>query len=141
MTANRDDEQVNEVLQRCVEWAENQNDIRGLALVGSYALGNAGAASDVDLILLTTSPKEYVERDAWIEQLGIGELIGTRSWGAIIERRLRTPADLEVDIGIGQPAWASTTPIDPGTANVVSHGMRVLQDPDGLLGELVRRLA
>lgn len=135
-----EEEQVEALLRHIAKWAESRADIRGLALVGSHARGNAAATSDLDLILLTTSPKEYVERDAWIEQLGIGALIGTRIWGAITERRLRTPADLEVDIGIGQPAWASITPIDPGTAGVVTDGMRVIHDPDGLLSELLQSL-
>lgn len=140
MARDTDDEQVDQLLRCILEWADSRTDIRAVGVVGSYARGTAAAASDLDIILLTTTPTEYVEREEWVEQLGIGALIATRNWGAITERRLRTPGKLEVDIGIGQPVWASTTPVDEGTAKVVNDGMRVIHDPDGLLRELVKRL-
>jgi Nucleotidyltransferase domain len=45
---------VERLLERAVAWARRQPDIRGLALVGSWARGNARADSDVDLVVLTT---------------------------------------------------------------------------------------
>jgi hypothetical protein len=35
------------------------------------------------------------------------------------------------------PDWASVTPIDPGTRRVAGEGLRVVHDPEGLLGRLV----
>jgi hypothetical protein len=76
-----------------------------------------------------------VECDGWAREIG-GRSVGTRDWGAITERRLVLPSGLELDVGIGRPAWARTDPPDPGTLSVVRDGITVLHDPDGLLAEL-----
>jgi hypothetical protein len=34
-------------------------------------------------------------------------------------------------------SWASTSPVDPGSARVAADGLVALYDPDRLLGELV----
>ena len=65
------------------------------------------------------------------------------SWQSIGRERSGA-SGLEVELDVGTPAWASVDPVDPGTRKVVSDGMRVLHDPDGLpagLVEAVRRSA
>jgi Nucleotidyltransferase domain len=47
---------VGELLERATAWARRRPDIRGLALVGSWARGSARTDSDVDLVVLTTDP-------------------------------------------------------------------------------------
>lgn len=118
-------------------WASARPDVRAVAMVGSYARGLATADSDVDFVVLTADPETYVEDDEWIGSLDEGNLIATKSWGAITERRLRRPNGLEIEVGIGQPTWAAVDPVDPGTARVVRDGMRIVYDPDGLLQRLV----
>lgn len=53
------------------------------------------------------------------------------------ERRARPRSGFEVELGLTTPAWASTTPVDPGTAGVVIGGCVPIVDPDGLLERLV----
>lgn len=48
-------------LQSVIEWAKNEPDLMALALVGSYARGEASPESDVDLILLLRNPKEHLK--------------------------------------------------------------------------------
>lgn len=110
--------------------------MRALALVGSWARGAARPDSDVDLVLLTDRVATYVEDDHWITEIGAVALIRTESWGAITERRVALPSGLEVEVGVGRPAWAATAPIDAGTRRVVHGGLRILHDPDGLLAAL-----
>jgi hypothetical protein len=43
---------------------------------------------------------------------------------------------LEVEVGIAEPVWAATDPVDPGTRRVVTDGLRILHDPDGRLAAL-----
>jgi predicted nucleotidyltransferase len=130
-------ETVDAVIQRVSAWVASRADIRGLALVGSYAKGNPTQDSDVDLIVLTNRPPDYIGRDDWITELGAGEPVKTETWGAITERRLRQVDGLEVEIGFGEPSWASTKPVDAGTRRVVLDGIRILHDPDLLLSRLV----
>ncbi len=108
-----------------------------VALVGSWARGEALAGSDVDLVLLTHEPAAYLEDDGWIEQLAPGaRLVRAASWGAIDERRLLLPSGVEVEVGLGRPSWADTDPVDPGTRRVVRDGLRPVFDPAGMLTAL-----
>src|SRR5262249_41327347 len=128
--------EVGALLERLETWAKQQRDVRALALVGSWAYDEPRSASDVDIVLLTHSPSSYIEHGDWLQALGAISVIRTRSWGAITERRLAFTSGLELEIGIGTPAWASIHPVDAGTRRVVADGMRVLYDPDCLLADL-----
>jgi predicted nucleotidyltransferase len=128
--------QVEELLRSAVAWAGQRDDVEALALVGSWARGDGRMDSDVDLIVLSTDPATYVEGTDWIEDFVDAELIATRDWGAITERRLRLPTGLEIEVGVGSSDWAMTDPIDPGTRKVVQEGFRVLHDPQGVLAAL-----
>src|SRR6266851_587119 len=130
--------EVEGLLDRVLRWASARYDVRGLALVGSWARGTADMESDVDLVLLTCRVERYTERDDWIGDLGCESLAGTTAWGALTERRLRMPSGLEVELGVACPYWAAVYPVDSGTRSVVEEGMRVLHDPDGLLRALAR---
>ncbi|MGW2748370.1 nucleotidyltransferase domain-containing protein [Streptomyces sp. NPDC001450] len=129
--------EINEIIDRITRWAEGREDIVGLLLVGSCARDAARPDSDIDVVLLTTDESRYLLEDAWAMELGLGELIRTRSWGPITERRHSTASGLEVELGVGSPTWAKTEPVDPGTHRVVTDGARVLHDPAGILSDLL----
>ena len=133
--------EVEGLLQRCSRWAEQRIDVRALALVGSWARGAPEMESDVDLVLLTEVPSVYIEREDWFNEFGRGQLMRTLTWGAITERRFRLTGGLEVEFGVGTPAWAAVDALDDGTRKVVSDGMRVLYDPDLLLTRLAAAAA
>jgi nucleotidyltransferase-like protein len=127
---------VGQVLEQATAWARRRPDIRGLALVGSHARGAAGPGSDVDLVVLTTTPDAYLAGDGWTAALGAARVVRTRRWGPVVERRLLLEDGLEVEVNLAEPAWAATDPLDPGTRRVAADGMRILHDPDGRLAAL-----
>ncbi|WP_225839321.1 nucleotidyltransferase domain-containing protein [Streptomyces sp. NK08204] len=129
--------EIDEVIGRITRWARSREDIVGLLLVGSCARNAARPDSDIDIVLLTVDEPRYLLDDVWAMELGLGELIRTQSWGAITERRYSTASGLEVEMGIGSPAWAKTDPVDPGTHRVVTDGARLLHDPAGILAGLL----
>ena len=133
-------QEVESLLRRVTDWARGRTDVRALALVGSWAYGAPRDDSDVDLLLLTDAPERYLLGDDWLADVGGVRLVRTLDWGGVTERRIALPSGLEVEFGIGAPAWASEDPLDDGTHRVASDGMRVLHDPDGLLGSLLARL-
>jgi len=55
----------------------------------------------------------------------------------MMERRFTLPSGLEVEVGIALPSWAATEPVDACTRRVVTDGMSVLYDPQGLLARLI----
>jgi predicted nucleotidyltransferase len=119
-----------DVVQRVTEWAIGRD--VSVLLVGSYARDAARPDSDVDLVVLMPDPDP-----SYVDELALGVLIRTGTWGPISERRFRTPSGLEVEFGVGPLSWADTDPVDPGTHRVVSDGARILHDPAGLLAGLL----
>ncbi|MDQ2737815.1 MAG: nucleotidyltransferase domain-containing protein [Actinomycetota bacterium] len=122
-------------------WAMQENAIRGLALVGSYAHGRPSMASDVDLLVLTSRPERYTEQTDWVSSLADhARIIRTARWGPVTERRLRLESGLHIDIGFADPAWAAV-PLDTGTRRVLSDGYRILYDASLLLERAVSAIA
>ncbi|WP_331449598.1 nucleotidyltransferase domain-containing protein [Streptomyces prasinus] len=129
--------EAQEIINRITRWAANRQDIVGLLLVGSFARDAARPDSDIDIVLLTTDQAQYFN-SAWANELALGELIRTQSWGPITERRYAAASGLEVEIGISSPEWAQTDTVDPGTRRVVTDGARPLHDPAGVLAALIQ---
>ncbi len=132
------------VLASTVTWAKGRPDIRAAGLVGSWARDQATMGSDVDIAVLTDDVDAYVTGTAWVEDVAgpRAHLVGTRQWGLLTERRVMLlPSGFEVEYGFAPPSWADTAPLDEGTAGVVTDGMRILYDPEGLLGRLTAVVA
>jgi uncharacterized protein len=126
---------VSDFLDSLRDWAAHQPTIAGVALVGSYARGEARPDSDIDVVLLCEEPHAFVAHTSWIHSFGAVERCLTEDWGMVTSLRVYYTEGLEVEFGMTTLAWA-TVPVDPGTQDVVSHGMRILWDREGLLARL-----
>lgn len=127
------------VVRSVTSWAERRRDITGVAVVGSWARGEPRMDSDLDVVVLTTDEHRYLTDDRWVTA-AVGQraaLVRTRDWGALTERRVALPSGFEIEFGFVAPTWASTEPLDAGTATVVRAGCRPLHDPSAVLGRLV----
>ncbi|MDK0523879.1 nucleotidyltransferase domain-containing protein [Streptomyces sp. ML-6] len=129
--------ETEKIIDRITQWAAGRHDVVGLLLVGSCARNAARPDSDIDLVLLTTDESRYSDH-AWADELALGKLVRTRSWGPLGERRFAAASGLEVELNIGSPDWALTNPVDPGTRRVVTDGARPLHDPDAVLAALIQ---
>lgn len=121
-------------------WAERRPDVLAAAIVGSYARGTARADSDVDVVLVVEDAADYLENTDWLEQFGHVRTIANEDWGLLQARRTRYTDGSEVEFGITDRRWVSTEPIDPGTAEVVAGGLRIVHDPHGMLRGLLAKL-
>src|ERR1700737_5551925 len=108
---NDREQEVDQLIELVARWASNRPDLRGAALVGSWARRSARMDSDVDVILLTDDPVVYIEDEAWTQGLGASAIIRTQKWGIVTERRLAMPTGLQVDVGLVLPSWASVNPL------------------------------
>jgi Nucleotidyltransferase domain len=59
-------QEANAVIDAIGAWAIRRDDIRAMALVGSWARGNPHRASDIDVLLLTDNAGEYRRRRTWL---------------------------------------------------------------------------
>lgn len=128
-----------QVIRSVAAWAASQHDIAGVAVVGSWARGQARMGSDVDLVVLTDDAEDYVVDSAWVPAAmgGRAELVRTQRWGPLTERRVALESGLQVEFGFVATGWADTDPVDPGTARVVGEGCSPLVDPEGLFARVI----
>jgi hypothetical protein len=121
-------------------WAETRQDIVGVAVVGSFARGAPSPASDIDLVVLTTEPAEYLAHTEWASGFGMVQCKRREEWGGVRVLRVWYVGGREVEYGFALPTWASVPP-DPGTRSVASLGIHVLFDRLGVLEGLRREIA
>jgi predicted nucleotidyltransferase len=127
------------VITSVAHWARDRADVVAVAIVGSWARGEADMDSDVDLVVVTSAKDLYIASESWItEALGSnGDIVRTQQWGPLTERRVRIASGLELEFGFVDPAWADTHPVDAGTASVVRSGLIPLEDSASLLDYLL----
>jgi predicted nucleotidyltransferase len=131
-------ENIRKFLDPFVGWASSQPDVKGIALVGSYARGAARNDSDIDLVILTDQFPKYVEDLQWIELFGAVEKYQTEDYGNLTSIRVRYRNGTEVEYGITLPDWA-TIPLDSGTEQVIRDGIIVLFERGNLLSRHVKK--
>ena len=126
------------MLERAREWACLRVDVVAAELAGSWARGDARMESDVDLLILTTAKRDYLDDETWVRELGGLRVVKTEQWGPMMtERRFTLPSGLEVEAGFAPPLWAATDPVDPNLRPIIREGFRILCDPKNLLERLV----
>ncbi len=118
-------------------WAERRDDIRALALVGSYARGDARADSDIDLVLLCSDPAGYIRQMGWVSTFGDVVRSQVEDWGKVQSVRVLYRTGTEVEFGITGLDWAAVPP-DSGTSDVLKKGSSILLDRDALLSRVMQ---
>jgi hypothetical protein len=127
-------------------WVKSEPKLRGLALVGSYARGEAGKDSDIDLIVLVDDPQNYCAAN-WTSAI-TWEQLGARpsdwsvvQYGVTWSKHVRLDNGVEVEFGFAPLSWTATAPLDAGTRQVLSGGCRILYDPDTLFETVCAHLS
>ena len=123
---------ADELVKAVTSWAEDQVDIVSVALVGSYARGNARSESDVDFVFQCTRPERYLQDLAWISEFGVAQSAAIEDWGIVQSIRVFYADGPEAEYGITSSEWV-TSPLDEGTIKVLRDGVVVLLDRDGCL--------
>jgi hypothetical protein len=133
---------IDKMLALNTGWFQSRADVLAILLVGSYARGAAGPASDLDLVILSEDPLFYRKDLQWPNQLPWADLCVTvESWrdqdyGRLWSRHVRLSSGLEVEYGFAPGGWASIDPMDEGTYQVMRSGHQILHDPRQILAVL-----
>jgi DNA polymerase/3'-5' exonuclease PolX len=127
--------QADQFIADFVEWASSQADIQAVALVGSFARGTATEESDLDLVILAEHPEQYLNFQVWVHNFGVVKGRQEENYGKVTSLRVWFEENVEVEFGFTSPDWA-TLPIDEGTRQVASNGMRILFERTALLSRL-----
>jgi predicted nucleotidyltransferase len=123
-------ELVERLIQEVQTWAENQPDVLGVALVGSYARQAAKPDSDVDLVIVCKSPSAYLENATWTAAYGRPLRTEREDWGRVTSVRVWYADGLEVEFGLADASWAAA-PLDEGTRRVAQDGLIIVFDRGG----------
>lgn len=126
---------LSDFLDRVTDWAVHQPTIVAVAHIGSHARGKARPDSYIDVVLLCEELRKCLAHTSWLHHFGAVQRCDTEAWGVVTSPRVHYQEGFEVEFGMTTLAWAAL-PVDPGTRHVVSHGMRILWDREGLLGRL-----
>jgi hypothetical protein len=125
--------QADRLISQVARWVDAEPAIHALCLVGSYARGHEGMASDVDLVLLCAEPDAYSAAAGWFSRVSPGSrLVRTATWGPVREQRWRLRSGLLAEVNLAPVSWADV-PLDGGTRRVLGDGHRILRDPHGTL--------
>ena len=134
---------VQHLLRVIQDWAKARDTILGLAVVGSWARGTAQKDSDLDIMLLVDSPKNYRAETNWlatIEWHGAGFHLDDyrdADYGKAWSRHVRLIPSAEVEFTFADKYWAATDPIDEGTKEVIANGCHILLDNKRLFARLL----
>lgn len=127
-------------LEKFLLWASQQPVITAVALVGSYARGTATDDSDIDLIILASSCRPYLENHEWLSLFGEVDHSTNEHWGLVETVRAIYKTGIEIEYNFAQPSWADV-PLDAGTRRVVGSGFKILFDPQHRFDGLQKTLA
>ena len=103
-------------------------------MVGSYARDESRPDSDLDLVIITTTPELYIE-NAFIAEFGEILKVEKEDWGVATSLRTWYKDFLVVEFGLTSPNWIAQ-PLDPGTYNALIAGYQVLMDKHGYFNSL-----
>ena len=127
-------------LERLRIWGQTDKDLRALVVVGSFARGDAGPDSDLDVVMMTRDPSKYLDDTTWVSTLGKASVVSLESYGRVTSVRVLLDDGLEVEFGVAPADWASE-PYDAGTEHVARGGIVVLSDRDGHATALATAMA
>ena len=119
-------------------WVGLAPELRGLALVGSWARGDPGLDSDLDLVVLSEEPEQFLGDLSWLGAVGLecaGYAVASHRcvrYGVVGSHHLQLVPVAEVELSFASLHWAATDPVAAGTLTVVRGGLKIIVDKDGL---------
>jgi uncharacterized protein len=135
--------EANAIVSAVADWAICREDIRAMALVGSWARGDPHQGSDVDLLLLSDRADEYRDRQPWLAEIDFesaGYSIASSndaSYGVVWSCHIAMSPTAMVELTFARPSWAQADTVDAGTRRVVKDAFQIIFDKDGVLAKLV----
>lgn len=114
-------------LDKVKRYAEENDMINAVVLVGSYARGEEREDSDVDLTIISTTPKLLIEDAEFVNDFGKVTKVQKENYGMVTSIRAWYEDGMEVEFGVTSPLWISK-PLDEGTLKVLKDGYKVVLD-------------
>ena len=143
---DRTAEAYESLVARFTAWAQTEEGIRAVFVIGSRARIDhpADEWADLDVLVVARDPAPYLTAEEWIRCAGTPWLtfVEATGDGRSQERRVLYEGGLDVDfafvpVTLLESLLAAEVP--PDVADMISRGVRVLLDRDGLVDRLRSR--
>jgi hypothetical protein len=134
---------VNAITTAAANWAIERDDIRAIAMLGSWVRGTPRPTSDLDLLLLSDLAADRQRCRRWLTEIDFQNagfrLQSSESaiHGVVWSQHVYLRPAAEVEFTFAECSWASTDPIDNGTRLVLQDAFHIIFDRDELLTRLV----
>lgn len=128
---------LDDFVTKLENWSAKQKEVKGAAIVGSWARGSARPDSDIDVILITTRPDDLLNKQEWLGEFGTAEKIEREDWGLVQSLRVFYADKQEIEFGITTEQWTSQEEIKHGTGEIILDGIVVVYDPHKLLEKVI----
>jgi len=129
-----------ETLGRIVVWADGEETVRGLILLGSRARSELPADewSDTDLLLFSTDPDRWLDDGRWLDAIGpvILTFVEPTALAGLFERRVLFEGAVDVDLVMVPVEAIDDVVAADGAIPVLARGYRLLVDKDGRFDKL-----
>lgn len=127
-------DKAQEFINNFTAWAEKEENIQAVGLVGSHAKGTAKYDSDIDLIIIVEDKDFFIKNSDWINNFGEIERAKDEIWGNVKTKRVFYTNGLEVEYNFDTKDWAN--PTDEGTKRVLTDGIKILVDKEQILNAI-----
>lgn len=124
------------------ELVRARDDLRAMAVCGSWARGNPRPHSDVDLLIIAQDPERLCRSQEWIREMRFCDAsfryVGHQgsAYGAVWSAHIELEPQAELELTFAEESWASVDPVDPGTRGIVIDAFNIVVDKDGVLRRL-----
>ena len=115
-----------------MRWATKRRDIRAVALVGSYAREELEKDSDLDLVIITEAPQQYITNTDWARVFGKPITKKIEEYGALTSLRIWYESGLEIEYGFTTREWIQDVS-ENELKQITKDGLRVLFEKEKLL--------
>lgn len=123
-----------EMLNKIIDWAKDEEAVRGVIIVGSRALQEpTDDLADFDISLFVKDTKPFVEDDSWISKI---EKVWVYSPDKYVWHDITTPTRLVIYDGgvkVDYSLWNISVAQELGQSNFYDSGYKVLLDKDQVL--------
>lgn len=126
---------ADEYIKAFEKWSNEQIDIKGVAVAGSFARGDFHSQSDIDLVIICANKEETLEQIKKDFRFHPIEKSSLEEWGILTSLRIFYCNGLEVEYGIVTDEWVKA-PLDEGTKRVITNGFAIMTEKDDVFSNI-----
>src|ERR1700761_1375019 len=115
---------IQNILTQILHWAKSQDDIKGVALIGSYARDMAKNNSDIDLVLVVKNYKNYLHDLSWLNHFGIVQNVTQMNDSKMTSLQVDYLNSYPIEFCITTSAWTKIPP-DRSSVELILNGIKI----------------